>query len=84
MTSITFYQAFVRVVTPDYSYWNALSTPKTTRVAAEADVVAYIEHKRNGTGGFRKGAPGQTRIDERPGDGPIEEVENLFSARYMD
>lgn len=60
-----FYQAFVQVVTPDYRYWNTLATPKTSAAEAQSDIDAYILHKRNGTGGFHKGAPSLTRIDTK-------------------
>lgn len=63
--ALTFYQAFVEVVTPEYRYWNPLSTPKPSEVEAQADERQYLEHKRNGTGGFRQGAPGRTKISTK-------------------
>lgn len=60
-----FYQAFVEVITQNGSYWNRLATPSTVRSDAEADVAKYLESKREGTNGFRKGPPGRTRIDEK-------------------
>lgn len=61
-----FYQAFVEVQGAEGNrYWNRLATPSTVRDDAEADVLKYLESKRDGTNGFRKGPPGRTRIDEK-------------------
>jgi hypothetical protein len=63
---ITFYQAFVEVRGCEHTiYWTKLGTPKTTRAEAQADITSYHDAKRDGTHGYRKGAPGRTRIDEK-------------------
>jgi hypothetical protein len=62
---MTFYQAYVEVITPEYKYWNKLGAPSIDRADAEGHVAAYIAHKANGTGGYRKGAPARTRIDSK-------------------
>lgn len=58
------FQAWVRVQTPEYSYWNKLGPAHLTRAEAEAEQEDYVMHKRHGTGGFRKGCPAQTMIKE--------------------
>jgi len=61
-----FYQAFVEVHGADgYRYWNRLAMPTTSRAEAEQDIASYLQHKHEGTGGFRVGPPGRTRIDEK-------------------
>ena len=60
------YQAQVEVQSANgYRYWNALGAWEKRQDFAQADIATYQQHKANGTGGFRQGPPGRTRIGER-------------------
>lgn len=60
-----FYQACVEVINNDgYHYWNNLDRPKLSHTEAEDDIKYYVMCKEGGYNGYRKGAPGRTRIDE--------------------
>lgn len=59
-----FYQAFVQVHGAENNvYWNRLGTPSMVRSDAELDLQTYLASKRDGTNGFRQGAPGRTKIE---------------------
>jgi hypothetical protein len=57
---MTQYRAFVEVITPDYKYWNYLSSWRDTESAALLDIEDYIKLKHS------KGQiPSRTKVEIR-------------------
>jgi hypothetical protein len=57
------YRPFVQVYGAESCwYWNPLSEAKASEAEAEAVIAAYIESKKVGSNGFRKGAPGRCKV----------------------
>lgn len=58
------FQVWVKVVTPDYQYWNKLSQAWSTYESAKACQAWYERCKAHGLDGFHKGPPAETKIEE--------------------
>lgn len=70
------FQAYVRVTTPDYQYWNRLAAPTNTRAESEAHVRAYYDTKAK-----QGRAPEVTKIDEIVAVYYVVKVADLYELR---